>query len=194
MNLQLDLNDAEYSERFRNAPIFQKNVIVTARRVETPERVDTILANGLLETSREVPVGHWIITNPGGEQYAKTEEQLRERYEDLGDGRFQAKGIIRAFSNPTGSEVAIMTPWGAEQFGDAHCYFGCTVDENFEPTDFRYIIGKDEFDETYGWAHQLNILAQVIQVAKANPELLDMMQTAIEQVKNSPSLLGSDKK
>jgi hypothetical protein len=171
----VDLHDAEHTERFRVAPIFQKNAVVTARQVKTPEFLDTVLANGFLETSREVPVGHWIITNPGGEEYAKTEEQFKERYEFLGlrDGKltFRAKGIIRAYSNPTGQSVEIMTPWDAKQYGDAQCYFGVTVDENYEPTDFRYIIGKEEFDETYEWAEATNLLVQLLQVTgEKNPE------------------------
>ena len=166
MTLIVDLHDADHSERFRVAPLFEKVAFVTARLVEVPEHLDTVLANGFLETSRLVPTGHWIITNPGGEQYAKSDENFRARYEHVEGDVWKATGIIRAYSNPTGETVEIVTPWGAKQYGDSLCYFASAVDEHYEPTDFCYIIGADEFKETYVWADGLNVLVQLRQVAK----------------------------
>lgn len=169
----IDLHDAEHSERFLNAPLFKKVATVSARKVEVSEHLDTILANGFLETSREVPVGHWIITNPGGEQYAKSDANFRARYEHIKDDLWTATGIIRAYSNPTGGAVEIMTPWGAKQYGDSLCYFATAIDViSYEPTDFCYIIGAEEFKETYEWAEALNIVVQLLQVTgtKLTPE------------------------
>lgn len=160
-NKIVDLQSGEFDERFLYAPLWQKKAVVEARQVTEPEFLDTVLANGFLETSREVPLGHWIITNPGGEEYAVPDEKFRSRYEDIGGGKFKAKGLIRAYSNPTGEKVEITAPWGEKQYGDTRCLFATTIGENFEPTEDRYIIGYDEFEETYEWAHAFNILVQI---------------------------------
>jgi hypothetical protein len=169
-NKIVDLHDAEHTGRFQVGPLAQKKAIVEARQVKETEHLDTILANGFLETSREVPVGHWIITNPGGEEYAMNDEKFQSRYEDMGNGKFRAVGVIRCYNNPTGGNVEITAPWGEKQFGDSRCYFATAVDENYEPTKDRYIIGADEFDETYVWAQELNILVQLLQVTGQIPK------------------------
>ena len=135
-------------EAFAKAPRYRKSVIVEARKTLKEEKLDTILASGVHETSRIVPVGHWIITNPGGEEYAVTEEKFLSRYEQMEDGRCRAKGVIRALRNPTGEDVEIMAPWGEPQYGDKNCLFAATMDGT-EITNDRYIIGGDEFVDTY---------------------------------------------
>lgn len=136
-------------EAFAKAPRYRKSVIVEARKTLKEEKLDTILASGVHETSRIVPVGHWIITNPGGEEYAVTEEKFLSRYEQMEDGRWRAKGVIRALRNPTGEDVEIMAPWGEPQYGDKLCLFATSLDEEGEITNDRYIIGGAEFAETY---------------------------------------------
>lgn len=163
-NMIVDLQTGELNERFRYAPLWQKKAVVEARQVKHVEHLDTFLANGFLETSREVPAGHWIITNPGGEEYAVPDEKFKSRYEDMGEGKFKAKGLIRAYSNPTGKSVEITAPWGEKQFGDTRCHFATAIGENFEPTKDCYIIGHDEFEDTYEWAHEFNILVQLKQL------------------------------
>lgn len=160
-NTVIDLQSGEFNERFIDAPLWTKKAIVDARQVTETEHLDTILANGFLETTREVPAGHWIVTNPGGEEYALSDEKFQSRYESIGNGKFQAKGVIRAYSNPTGGKVEITAPWGEKQFGDERCYFATAVSENFDPTQDCYIIGYDEFMETYEWAQALNILVPI---------------------------------
>lgn len=146
----INLQDAENTERFNAAPLYRKSAVVTARRTTTAERLDTVLSNGLVETSREVPAGEWIVTNPGGEQYAISDEKFSSRYELRGDGQYQAKGVIRAFQNPTGGDVEVMAPWGEMQYGDANCWFAAGTSDDLNPTKDCYIIGGDEFKETYG--------------------------------------------
>lgn len=152
----IDLHHGEFSDRFLGAAIGQKKAIVEARQTTETEHLDTVLANGLLETTREVPAGHWIITNPGGEEYAVSDEKFKSRYESIGNGKFKAKGRIRVYLNPTGENVEITAPWGEKQFGDSRCYFASAVGENLEPTSDRYIIGHDEFEETYEFPRELN--------------------------------------
>lgn len=163
-NMIIDLQTGDFKDRFLVAPLFQKKAVIEARQVKEVEFLDTILANGFLETSREVPAGHWIITNPGGEKYAVPDEKFLGRYEDIGGGKFKAKGLIRAYSNFTGKSVEITAPWGEKQFGDRRCMFATAIGENFEPTKDCYIIGYEEFEETYEWAHEFNILVQLKQL------------------------------
>jgi hypothetical protein len=161
-NKIIDLHSGDFNERFLDASIWQKKAIVEARQVKEIEHLDTVLANGFLETTREVPAGHWIITNPGGEEYAVSDEKFQSRYVSIGNGKFQAKGRIRAYPNPTGKNVEITAPWGEQQFGDSMCYFASAISENLEPTADRYIIGYDEFAETYEWAPALNIIVPLL--------------------------------
>ena len=149
MTISIDLQDRFHSLVLGAATLYRKNVIIQARQVVETERVETVLANGLLETAREVPAGHWVITNPGGEEYAVSDEKFRNRYEPVGDGHYRAKGVIRAYQNPTGEDVEITAPWGEKQFGDAGCWFAAATDADLKATTDRYIIGGAEFHDTY---------------------------------------------
>lgn len=144
--------DKAFSSKFETAPLWRKKAVVSARQTTTVESLKTVLADGTVETSRDaVPAGHWIITNPGGEEYAISPEKFEKLYEDTDEeGRFRAKGVIRAYQNPTGHPVTIIAPWGEVQYGDENCWFAAGTDENMNPTDDRYIIGGQEFKDTYG--------------------------------------------
>ena len=169
-NMIVDLQDGELKERFTTATVWQKKAVVDARQVTETEFLDTILANGFLETSREVPPGHWIITNPGGEQYAVSDEKFRARYTSIGGGKFKAKGFIRAYPNPTGRSVEITAPWGEKQFGDAECLFASALDIHHAPTDDCYIIGREEFEETYEQAAVFNQFITTMRVEIQRPK------------------------
>lgn len=169
-NMIVDLQTGELNERFSTATVWQKKAVVEARQVTEPEFLDTVLANGFLETSREVPVGHWIITNPGGEQYAVSDEKFRGRYEDIGGGKFKAKGFVRAYSNPTGKSVEITAPWGEKQFGDSECMFASALDMHRAPTKDCYIIGREEFEDTYEQAAVFNQFITTIRVEIKRPK------------------------
>lgn len=145
----VDLKTEENTRKFNEAPLYRKSAVVQARRVEAVETVETVLANGFHETGREVPVGHWVITNPGGEEYAVSEEKFTSRYDDLGNGNYRAKGIIKAFLNDTGEDVEIVAPWGEPQYGDSKCLFAVALDPELNITSDRYIIGGQEFIDTY---------------------------------------------
>lgn len=79
---RLDLGD--FGADFAAAPAYKKNTVVSARRTEHPEQLATVLADGTVETERVVPAGHWIITNPGGEQYAIDDEKFGKKYTQEG--------------------------------------------------------------------------------------------------------------
>ncbi len=60
--------------------------------------------------------------------------------------------MARAFTNDTGRPIEIMAPWGEPQFGDADCKIATTFDPD-KPDEIsadRYIIGRQEFEDTYG--------------------------------------------
>lgn len=144
--------DEAFSDKFEAAPLWRKKAVVSARQTADVESLKTVLADGTVETSRDaVPAGHWIITNPGGEEYAITPEKFEKLYEGTDkEGRFRAKGVIRAYQNPTGHPVTIIAPWGEVQYGDENCWLAAGTDDSMNPTDDRYIIGGQEFKDTYG--------------------------------------------
>ena len=93
----------------------------------------------------------WLVTNPGGEQYLIGSEQVRARYVHLGVDRYQAKGAVRAFPNPTGRDVTVIAPWGTEQNGGPDAMLAVAVDA-YAPhviASDRYLIGGQEFADTY---------------------------------------------
>lgn len=145
----VNLFTEDMEQAFAQAPRYRKSVIVDARKTTKEEKLDTILASGVHETSRIVPIGSWVITNPGGEEYAVSEEKFLSRYEANGDGRWRAKGVIRAFRNPTGEDVEIMAPWGEPQYGDKDCLFATSLINETEISNDRYIIGGTELADTY---------------------------------------------
>lgn len=148
MTVFVDLNGPA-GDLFETAGLFRKGAIVTARQVMTPENLITQLENGFHETERLVPAGHWIVTNPGGEEYAIPAEKFHTRYDWIEGDDYRAKGIIRAFPNHTGEDVEIVAPWGEEQYGDVNCWFATALDSELNTTTDRYIIGGDEFTATY---------------------------------------------
>lgn len=146
----LDIHTPDFDELFLNAPVYRKNAVVKAREVIEEEYLETVLANGFKEIERLVPVGCWIITNPGGEEYAIPAERFHTRYEVTGEeGVYKARGEIRAIQNQTGTMIEIIAPWGGSQYGDKDCIVASGCDENMNPTDYRYIIGYQEFLDTY---------------------------------------------
>lgn len=149
--LGLDLRTAEMDWRFAGAAVYEKFAVVRARRAEPGEVVETVLANGRVETSNVAGDNDFVLTNPDGEQYLIGSGKLAARYVDLGDGRYRAKGMVRAFRNPTGREISITAPWGEEQRGGPRAMLAVVYDPQ-DPGHLgadRYIIGAAEFRKTY---------------------------------------------
>lgn len=145
----VELNTDEMDAAFAAAPMYRKSAVVTARLSKAGESLVTTLANGTVETSRTLDEDQYIVTNPGGEEYAIAPEKFTSRYEDLGDGRYRAIGKAKIVPNDTGGDVDIMAPWGELQHGKSDCVFASGVDEDGTPTTDRYIIGGQEFLDTY---------------------------------------------
>ncbi|PID32514.1 hypothetical protein CR970_00050 [Candidatus Saccharibacteria bacterium] len=148
----VDLGTEAMTQTFAEAPVYRKTGTVTAELADVEQEVKTVLSNGNVETVNTAKVGDYIVTNPGKETYVLDPETFGKRYDPTDkDGTFRAKGMIRAFRNNTGSPVSIVPPWGGTQTGDADCMFATIYDpENPDEigTD-RYIIGHEEFKETY---------------------------------------------
>lgn len=151
--MELDLSTAEYTAKLAEAPVFAKKAEVNATVAAGGEVVETILADGTRETTNTANPGDAIITNPGGEQYIIPAETFNKRYEITAEeGVFRAKGMARALRNDTGAPIEIMAPWGEPQFGDENCMIATVFDPD-KPDEIgadRYIIGADEFADTYG--------------------------------------------
>ena len=140
-----DPHTEEMSEALAKAPIYRKEAIVSVRVALPGEKLDTVLSDGTVETSRILTGGEQIATNPTGEEYAVSEATLQSRYLQLADGTWQAIGRVRAVRNPTGRPIVISAPWGGEQRGGRNCLIAEEVDRPGK----RYIIGEHEFERSY---------------------------------------------
>lgn len=152
--MELDLSTDEFTAQFAAAPVYRKSAVVNARPAVPGEQVVTTLADGTVETTVTCDGGEIVITNPGGELYVVGGEKFAKRYAPLGDGRFQARGMVRAVINPAGGDVTVIAPWGEEQHGGPACMFAVIYDPE-EPEEVgsdRYLIGAAEFAETYALA------------------------------------------
>ena len=155
---ELDLSTQEWTDRLATAEIYAKKAEVGLRPATPGEAIITTLADGTVETSNTAGENDVIVTNPGGEEYIISAEKAAGRYEPTDvEGVFRAKGMARIVQNNTGSPVTIMAPWGEPQNGGPDCYFATVYDpENpDEVSSDRYIIGADEYAETYGPADEV---------------------------------------
>ena len=147
----LDLNTPEIDSLLRSskAATFHKVAIVRARRAEAPERLETRLDDGTLETTREVARGEWVVTNSRGEQYAMSHESFTSQYAPRPDGGFAATGSVVAAANPSGEHIAIRSPGGELMRGKPDCMLAATEQADGSPGDNRYLIDSDAFAGTY---------------------------------------------
>jgi hypothetical protein len=155
---ELDLSTSEWDARLKNAEVYAKKAIVQAREAVPGETITTTLADGTVETTNTAGENTVIITNPGGEQYIIGAEKFASRYEPTDtQGEYQATGLARAVKNPTGGEIQVMAPWGELQFGGPDAMIA-TVFDPLNPDEVsadRYIIGADEFKDTYATCEEV---------------------------------------
>lgn len=151
--IQADLSTEDMTAAFRDAPVFRKSAIVTIRTARPGERIVTTMASGLQETVVTCIGGEPVITNPGSEQYVPMGgwAQVERRYRPISGDQWQARGMVRAFVNPTGRPVVIDAPWGERQQQGPDCMFAAEYlpDAPGEIGADRYLIGADEFRQTY---------------------------------------------
>lgn len=158
--MKLDLTTDEFTALFAAAPVYRKSAVVSIREAQPGERVVTVMGDGREETAVTCSGGEPVITNPGGEQYVPMGgwEQVGRRYDPLAGGLWLAKGMVRAFPNPTGAEVSITAPWGEEQHQGPDCLLAVEYlpASPGEIGSDRYLIGAAEFAETYALAADVN--------------------------------------
>ena len=149
---ELDLQTGEWTRALAKAPIYRKFGKVRAEVAQGGESLQTILADGTVETTNIANPGDIIVTNPGGERYIIGASNFNLRYEATDEnGVFRAKGKARIVPNPTGRPIKIVAPWGEEQFGGPDALIATVYDPN-NPDEIsanRYIIGRSEFNTTY---------------------------------------------
>ncbi len=114
------------------------------------ESVQTIMQNGLVETTNVVSVDEktdepdWIVTNPAGEKYIVPDSTFRKKYEsfDLTQGIYKPKGGVQKFIQ-IDEDISFTASWGEKMTISAGGYINTT--------DFNDIYGvqKDEFLNTY---------------------------------------------
>lgn len=147
-----DIGSDEYSKALAGAMIYEKTATIHARLAQPGEIIQTTLANGTIETTNTAHEGDFIVTNPDREQYIIRRDKFSKNYEPTAqEGVFKAIDLIRAIKNPTGDAIRIIAPWGEEMSGDKDCYItaGYDPDRPDEIGDNRYIIGAQEFADTY---------------------------------------------
>jgi hypothetical protein len=158
--MKLDLSAEEFTARFAKAPVYRKSAVVRIRTATPGEVVATVMADGRTETTVTCTGGEPAVTNPGGEQYVPMGgwEQVSRRYDPLAGDLWLAKGMVRAFPNPTGEDVTILAPWGEEQNQGPDCLFAAEYlpDRPDVIGADRYLIGGAEFAETYTLADDVN--------------------------------------
>lgn len=146
----IDRKSPEILEALRDAPVYEKQALVRARRVKDDERVETTLADGTHETSNIAHEGDWVVTNPAGEEYVVPAGEFDARYDATGtEGVYQAKGSCRALPNPYGAPIEIEASWGESMRGDEYCYIVDSCAPDGSPAGEPYLIAGPVFAATY---------------------------------------------
>ena len=131
--------DIDWTEYF----ISQKTARVKAEKVEPGTVVETVMADGHVETTKTAgPDGGYRVTNPTGEQYLVDTAKFDSVYEVVGGGVFAPKPDPRKVVD-LDENVSFTAPWGMPMFikeGGVLVYGG---------KDDIYGIQPDEYNKTY---------------------------------------------
>ena len=141
--ISINLGSDEYDRLFKTAPIYEKHVIVKARKAKAGETIISTINRGkdnFKETVNRAENGDFIITNPGGEEYIIRGDKFTGLYKKLPDGTFKALGEVKGIR--TVANVEFEAPWGERMKIRAGGYL---VDANGE----RYGIDETIFKKTY---------------------------------------------
>ena len=134
------IKDVDWTEYYKA----QKSAYVKAEKVPAGTSVDTIMADGHVETSNIAgPDGAYKVTNPDGEQYLLETEEFEKNYlpaeqEGIYIPNSEARKVLDIDKN-----IAFKAPWGEEMLikkGGVLVHNG--------PGDV-YGIQSDEFKNTY---------------------------------------------
>ncbi|MBP5616216.1 MAG: hypothetical protein J6X06_00205 [Elusimicrobiaceae bacterium] len=109
------------------------------------EKIETVLADGTVETTNVANPGDWIVTNPGGEKYIVPGDKFAKKYEpasELGEGWYKPTGGNQQFVQ-INQDMQVLASWGETQFIKKGGFLNVT-----NPTDI-YGVGEEEFHNTY---------------------------------------------
>lgn len=166
--LKLDLSTPEMTAAFAAASIYAKTGTVRARPAIAGEQITSILANGHKQTTNTAKEGDLVITTPTNENYILAPDIFGSRYAATEEeGVYRATGMVRAFQNPTGRKIEVMAHWGQPQYGNEDYMLATVYDPNNPDWigDDRYIIGHEEFLNTYTAPEAVQVPAQEAAVA-----------------------------
>lgn len=145
----LDRKSPEILEALREAPVYEKHVLVRARQAQNRERIETMLADAR-ETSNTAHENDWVVTNPQGEEYVVPGEAFRKKYAETEiEGVYQSRGLCRAIPNPYNVPIEIEASWGEPMRGDEECYIADACSPAGAPAGEPYLIAGPVFSATY---------------------------------------------
>lgn len=148
---KVDLLTQEITDALNNSYVYTKVGTVVAERMNSKTRIETIVADGFLETVNDAEPGDYLVTNPTGEKYVLKPDVFNKRYESTQEYQvWKAVGLIRAIPSPFNTDIEIDAPWGETQRGKANCMIATAIENDFdEAGEERYIIEAEAFLATY---------------------------------------------
>ena len=170
----------------------QKASAIRARPVAEGTRIETVMKDGHKETGQTVKdAGSFLITNPGGEEYAISGDKFRSRYEAVPGEPESFRPLFAPVEFvPVKENVSFTASWGEEMFIKAG---GVVVKETGAEGKF-YGIQKDEFASTYGLTtapgaeRPANLeamkAADADRKASVSPACEDAIESGLEAFKN----------
>lgn len=142
--VHLDIYNEATTAFFNVSPLYRKRVVVQAYQVEESTSIEVEAIHTSDAIIREVPAGKWIVETEDG-QHSVSHDKFTSRYEADPEG-YRAKGTFRAFQNPLGQHVSVVTSWGGIEEGNELCFIVALCDDDtLEATAERHLIGYDEF-------------------------------------------------
>lgn len=140
----LDIYNEATTAFFNVSPLYRKKAIVQAVQLESSTSIEVEAIHTSDSIVREVPAGKWIVATDDG-QHSVSHEKFISRYEETEEG-YRPKGTFRAFQNPLGQYISVITSWGGQEQGNEVCFLVALCDdETLEATAERHLVGYDEF-------------------------------------------------
>lgn len=136
----LDTSNVDWSK----AAWAQKTASVTAEKVAPGTVLQTVMANGHVETTKTAgPDGGYKTKNPSGEEYIVEPKTFEKRYDPAGPENEYRPKFAPVQVLPLDRDVSFKAPWGEDMFIKAG---GMLVNGGGKDI---YGIQKEEFAATY---------------------------------------------
>lgn len=142
--VHLDIYNEATTSFFNVSPLYRKKALVQAFQVESSTSIEVEEVHTSDSVLKEVPAGKWIVETDDG-QHSVSHEKFISRYYATPEG-YRLKGTFRAFQNPLGQHISVITSWGGQEEGNEVCFLVALCDEEtLEATAERHLVGYDEF-------------------------------------------------